>query len=141
MNLRSFSLYRNYSFPPTYFFKCRPTLLELNSKGPYPCLFTSSIKREIRHVHVAVMQKRAKKCPKKSVVHVQTCCFANKTYCFLTFSLPSARLDLKLPNSTGRKLLSTLVLLFVLLLMRCCWYTCFVCVRLALCLRHYEVQH
>ena len=34
-----------------------------------------------------------------SVVHVQSCCFANKTYFFffffLTFSLPSASLDLK----------------------------------------------
>ena len=34
---------------------------------------------------------------KKSVVHVQSCCFANKTHCFLTFSLPSASLDLKVP--------------------------------------------
>ena len=42
--------------------------------GPYPstkrkikvsrCLFTSSIKREIRHFHVVVVQKRAKKCTK-----------------------------------------------------------------------------
>ena len=28
------------------------------------CLFTSSIKREIRHFHVVVVQKRAKKCTK-----------------------------------------------------------------------------
>ena len=34
----------------------------------------------------------------KSMVHVQSCCFANKTYCFFfTFSLPSALLDLKVP--------------------------------------------
>ena len=62
-------------FPPTYFVKCRRTLLELNSWAPYPntvreikfvrCLFTSSIKREIRHVHVVVVQKRAEKCTKK----------------------------------------------------------------------------
>ena len=29
------------------------------------CLFTSSIKSEIRHVHVVVMQKRAEKCTKQ----------------------------------------------------------------------------
>ena len=63
-------------FLPTYFIKCRRTLLELNSKGPYPsaeretkfrrCLFMSSIKREIRHVYVVVVQKRAKKCTKQA---------------------------------------------------------------------------
>ena len=30
-------------------------------------------------------------------MHVQSCCFAYKTYCFLTFSSPSASLDLKVP--------------------------------------------
>ena len=34
----------------------------------------SSIKSEIRHFHVVVVQKR--------VMHVQSCCFAYKTYCF-----------------------------------------------------------
>ena len=34
---------------------------------------------------------------KKSVMHVQSCCFAYNTYCFLTFSSPSASLDLKVP--------------------------------------------
>ena len=34
---------------------------------------------------------------KKSVMHVQSCCFAYKTYYFLTFSSPSASLDLKVP--------------------------------------------
>ena len=48
----------------------------------------SSIKSEIRHFHVVVVQKR--------VMQVQSC-FAYKTYCFFTFSLPSA-LDLKLPT-------------------------------------------
>ena len=60
---------------PTYFVKCRRTLLELNSLGPYPStereikfrrsLLTSSIKLEIRHCYVVVVQKRAKKCTKK----------------------------------------------------------------------------
>ena len=36
---------------------------------------------------------------KKSVMHVQSCCFVYKTYCFLTFSSPSASLDLKVPES------------------------------------------
>ena len=46
-------------FLPTYFEKCRRTLLNINSKGPYPssegeikfrcCLFAFSIKGEIRH--------------------------------------------------------------------------------------------
>ena len=34
---------------------------------------------------------------KKSVMQVQSCCFASKTYCFFTFSSPSASLDLKVP--------------------------------------------
>ena len=65
VNLRSFSLYRNYSYK-----------LTLSNVGePYPstvreikfrlCLFTSSVKREIRHVHVVVVLKRAEKCTKK----------------------------------------------------------------------------
>ena len=39
----------------------------------------SSVKREIRHVHVVVVQNRAEKCT-KSMVHVQSCCCANQTY-------------------------------------------------------------
>ena len=39
---------------------------------------------------------------KKSVMHVQSCCFASKTYWFLTFSSPSASLDLKVPNIEGK---------------------------------------
>ena len=32
---------------------------------------------------------------------MQSCCFANKTYCFFfTFLLPSASLDLKVPNKS-----------------------------------------
>ena len=62
-------------FLPTYFVKCRWTLLELNSQGPYPsseweisfrrCFFTYSIKRESRHFHVVVVQKRVRKCTNK----------------------------------------------------------------------------
>ena len=62
-------------FLPTYLVQCRRTLRELNSYGPYSStereikfrrrLFTSFIKREIRHFHVVVVQQRAKKCTKK----------------------------------------------------------------------------
>ena len=71
--LRSFSLYSDYSYKN--FVKCRRTLLKLNFKGPYPssereikfrrCLFTSSIKHEIRHFHVVVVQKRERNVQKK----------------------------------------------------------------------------
>ena len=71
--LRSFSLYSDYSFKN--FVKCRRTLLKLNFKGPYPssereikfrrCLFMSSIKHEIRHFHVAVVQKQERNVQKK----------------------------------------------------------------------------
>ena len=61
--------------------------LELNSKGLYQssgkekescCLvFPSSTKREIRHFHVVVVQRRLRNVP-KSVMHaVQSCCSAN----------------------------------------------------------------
>ena len=60
--------------------------LELNSNGLYQssgkekescCLvFPSSTKREIRHFHVAPATT-ANKCIQKSVMHVQSCCFAN----------------------------------------------------------------
>ena len=68
-------------FLHTYFVKCRQTLLNLNSKGPYPssereikflrCLLTFSIKREIWHFHAVVVQKRqrnhgTKKCTSRA---------------------------------------------------------------------------
>ena len=44
-------------------------------------MFTSSIKREIMHFHVVVVQNGQRNV-QKSVMHVQSCCFAYKTYCF-----------------------------------------------------------
>ena len=41
-------------------------------------MFTSSIKREIRHFHVVVVQWRQRNA-QKSVMQVQSCCFANLT--------------------------------------------------------------
>ena len=53
-------------------------------------LFTLCINGEIRHFHVVVVQK--------GVMHVQSCCCANQTYCFfLPFLLPSPSSLLKLP--------------------------------------------
>ena len=86
-----------------YFVKCWQIFLELNSKGLYQssgkekescCLvFPSSTKREFRrHFHVVVVQRRLRNV-QKSVMHVQSCCFA-----FLPFSLPSPSSLLKLPN-------------------------------------------
>ena len=46
-------------------------------------VFTYSIKqaREIRRFHVTVVQPRLRNV-QKSVMHVQSCCFANINYCF-----------------------------------------------------------
>ena len=60
-------------------------ILELNPKGLHQSsgkekescclLFPSSTKREIRHFHVVVVQRRQRNV-QKSVMHVQSCCFA-----------------------------------------------------------------
>ena len=80
----------------------------VNSKGLYLrsqkekgncCLvFTSSIKRETRRFHVVVVQQRQRNV-QNSVIHVQSCCFANlKPNAFLSFALPSPSSLVKLPN-------------------------------------------
>ena len=43
-------------------------------------MFTSSIKRQIRHFPVVVVQWRQRNA-QKSVMHVQSCCFAYSSYC------------------------------------------------------------
>ena len=60
--------------------------MELNSKGLYDCsrkekescclVFPSSTKREIRHFHVVVVQRRLRNVQKR-LMHVWSCCFAN----------------------------------------------------------------
>ena len=62
------------------------------------CLvFPSSTKREIRHFHVVVVQRRQRNV-QKSVMHVQNCGVANlNVLLFLLFLLPSPSSDLKLP--------------------------------------------
>ena len=61
---------------------------------------TFSTKREIRHFHVVVVQRRRRNV-QKNVMHVQSYCFANgsKPIAFFPFSLPSPSL-LKLPNES-----------------------------------------
>ena len=98
-------------FLPTYFVNCRRTVLKQNFKGPYlilereikfcRCLVTFFIKREIRHFHVVVVQKRERNiqkvwCTCKVVV------LLIKPIVFMAFSLPSASLDLKVPNEKKR---------------------------------------
>ena len=63
-------------------------------------MFTYSIKREIRHFHVVVVQKRAKKCTRKRDAHAKMLFCLKSLLFFLTFSLPSASLDLKVPNNS-----------------------------------------
>ena len=59
-------------------------------------LFTSSTKREIKHSHVAVVQRR----PKNVQKNVQSCCLANvNLLLLLPFSLPSTSSLLKLLNN------------------------------------------
>ena len=80
-----FFQYSSQLFHLIYFVKCRQTLLGFNPWELHPslkraekfrrALFTSSVKREIRHFHLAVVQWRQRKV-QKSVLHVQSCCFA-----------------------------------------------------------------
>ena len=73
-------------FQLVQFVECWQIFLELNSKRLYQssgiekeigCLvFTSSTKREIRHFYVVVVKQRQRNV-QKSVMHVQSCCFAN----------------------------------------------------------------
>ena len=82
--------------------------LELNSKRLHRssekeesrCLvYTSSTKRSIRHFHVVVVQWRQRNV-QKSVMHVQSCCFANRNLLlsFMPFSLTSPSSLLKRPH-------------------------------------------
>ena len=51
-------------------------------------MFPSSTKREIRHFHVVVVRRRQRNL-QKSVIQVQSCCFANLN--LLVFCLPRCR--------------------------------------------------
>ena len=90
------------------FVKCWQFYLELNSKRLYGssekeesrCLvYTSSTKRSIRHFHVVVVQWQQRNV-QKSVMHVQSCCFAdlNLLLSFMLSSLTSPSSLLKHPD-------------------------------------------
>ena len=81
MNSNCFKLYRAYSISYNSY-KCWPVSLELNPKALYQSsgkknVVLSSTKSEIRHFHVVVVQRRQRNV-KKSVMHVQSCYFANQ---------------------------------------------------------------
>ena len=92
--------------------KCRKISLEVISWGSYSslererkirrCLFTSSIKREIRYFHELVVQRRQWNVQKKKVWWTCKVVLLNKPIAFLTFSLPSPTSLLKL--SVGLRL-------------------------------------
>ena len=86
-------------------------------------MFTSSIKRQLfGHFHVLVVQKQEINLPKKkNVMRVQSCFLLIKLlvfvlFFFLTFSLPSALLDLKIPNGTWTERSAILDFFFVALI-------------------------
>ena len=91
------------------FVKCWQFFLELNSKRlcrsseieeESHCLeYTSSSKSSVRHFHVVVIQWRQRNV-QKSVMHVQSCCFANRNLLlsFMRFSLTSPSSLLKHPD-------------------------------------------
>ena len=65
-----------------------PYLSLEKEQGPFCVLFSYSIKRahEIRKFHVVVVQPRLRNV-QKSVMHVQSCCFANKPVALFCRSL------------------------------------------------------
>ena len=66
---------------------CKDTIQHQKEKENSSSLFTA--RGRIRRFHVKVVRWTWKKF-NKCVIHVQSCCFAHKTNCFLTFSLSSA---------------------------------------------------
>ena len=121
-NLRTFDIFgeveicvlsclcRDDSYPPTYF-TCRRTLLKLIPRDHIHgsereikfrrFLFTFSMKREISHFYVVVLQKGQRNV-QKSVMHVQRVllCLLN-IFFFLTFSLRSRCCILSPPGVLG----------------------------------------
>ena len=92
-------------FLPTYFVKCRRTLLKLNSNGPYPsserevkffcCLFTFSIKCGISAFSRRSRAVTTKKYTKKHDAHAKVLFPLLNLLFFLTFLLRSLHWILK----------------------------------------------
>ena len=93
----------------TYLVKCTRTLLNLNSKGPYssseseikflPCLFTFSIKHEIRHFK-SYLCKNGKEMYKKARCLCKVVVLFIKPFFLGRFRCRRVRLNLKVPNLT-----------------------------------------
>ena len=79
----------------------------LGKEKESPCLVVlSSTKREISHFYGLVVQRQQRNV-QESVMHVQSCCFANlNLLLFFLFWLPSLSLLPKLPNAVGKTCLS-----------------------------------
>ena len=119
-NLRTFDIFgeveicvlsglcRDDSYPPTYF-TCRRTLLKLIPRDHIHgsereikfrrFLFTFSMKREISHFYVVVLQKGQRNV-QKSVMHVQRVllCLLNIFFFFFDVLVAFALLHLKVPR-------------------------------------------
>ena len=87
------------------FVKCWRIFQELNSEGLYRrtrkekeshCLVFTSCQREIRHLHVIVMQKRKRNVPKKTWCTCKFVVLLIEPIALLPFSLPSSSSLLKL---------------------------------------------
>ena len=91
------------------FVECWRIFLELNSKGLYESsgkekesccvVFPSSTKREIRKVHVIVVQQWLRNV-EKSMIHMQRCCFSN--LCTLLFCRRHCHLSSLLIDKSGQ---------------------------------------
>ena len=66
-------------------------------------VYVPSLKHGIRHFHVEVVQKQERKVQKR-VMQVKVVVLLIKPFFFLTFTLPFASLDLKVPNKSGNTL-------------------------------------
>ena len=107
------SLSRLFRFPATYFVKQRQTLLKVNYRGPYRsaereikfrrCVFTSSIKNEIRHFHVVIVCSDSKEMYKKVWCTCEVVVFLIKLVAFLRMLLGSFSNDHDDGNENGKK--------------------------------------
>ena len=107
------SLSRLFRFPATYFVKQRQTLLKVNYRGPYRsaereikfrrCVFTSSIKHEIRHFHVVIVCSDSKEMYKKVWCTCEVVVFLIKLVAFLRMLLGSFSNDHDNGNENGKK--------------------------------------
>ena len=89
-----------YADPPEFEF--RETILKFKKRNKISSsLVYVLIEHGIRYFHVVVVQKRQRNV-QKSVKHLQSCCFAYETYCFLDVLVAVASLNLKVPYCQRR---------------------------------------